>query len=366
MEKSLTILICVRCLSEGGAERVASLWANGFAERGYKVVLVTFRNNQIKYDINPQINHINIDSSKRHLLGQIDVTKKLRGVIKAIKPDIIIPVMHPIGLWVKISARGMGIPVVFTDHNAYEWPKEAQKRLPTFHRFHKLYTNRIFDKVTVLSSADVNYLGEKGKNVIHLPNPLSLQVCDTVPPKKKILFACGRLDGWYVKGFDILINAWGKIANRFPEWRLLIAGEGSNSSNDYLQSIANKYKLGTQISFLGFVDVEPIYKESSIFVLSSRYEGFGMVLIEAMSQGCACIACDWRGRQKEIIPNDDFGLICPPSDIVLLSNSIERLIEDSDLRQLIQKNSLIRAQNYELPKIIDRWEDIFKSVGIQF
>jgi GalNAc-alpha-(1->4)-GalNAc-alpha-(1->3)-diNAcBac-PP-undecaprenol alpha-1,4-N-acetyl-D-galactosaminyltransferase len=93
-------------------------------------------------------------------------------------------------------------------------------------------------------------------------------------------------------------------------------------------------------------------------VLSSRYEGFGLVLIEAMSQGCACVACDYKGRQGEIITNDKDGLLCEPESVDALAHSMEKLMMDNEYRKTVQMNAINRAGFYCVDHIISLWEQL--------
>ena len=106
----------------------------------------------------------------------------------------------------------------------------------------------------------------------------------------------------------------------------------------------------------------PIYQRSSIFVLSSRYEGFGLVLIEAMSQGCACVACDYKGRQSEIFEDGKDGIVCFPESVDDLKNSIEKMISDKELREKYQNRAIERAEYYSIDHTMDRWERLLQKV----
>ena len=96
--------------------------------------------------------------------------------------------------------------------------------------------------------------------------------------------------------------------------------------------------------------------------MSSRYEGFGLVLIEAMSQGCACIACDYKGRQCEIIQNDSQGLCCEPDDVDALAEAMRKMITDDEYRESIRNNAVERSKYYSLDNIMGKWEDLLSKV----
>ena len=110
------------------------------------------------------------------------------------------------------------------------------------------------------------------------------------------------------------------------------------------------------------MDFLKLYQKASIFVLSSRYEGFGLVLIEAMSQGCACIACDYKGRQREIIQNDSQGLCCEPDDVDALAEAMRKMMTDDQYRESVRKNAVERSKYYSLENTIQRWEKLLDKV----
>ena len=105
-----------------------------------------------------------------------------------------------------------------------------------------------------------------------------------------------------------------------------------------------------------------MFRESEIFVLSSRYEGFGNVLLEAMSQGCACIACDYKGRQREIIRNETEGLCIEPEDVEQLAKAILRMITDEVYRNSVRINGISCSKDHDVSIIADRWLNMFEEI----
>lgn len=363
----MRITILTPSLTNGGAERVATLWAKGFVDRGEQVSVVLNTDEQrVSYQLPEEIRVYNIYKRERRIMKELGIgmVHRLRKVLIESKPDIIICVLS---FWVQLAWRaswGMNIPIIDTEHNAFERPKEA----PMYwrERINKFVFSKLASHITVLTKADYNIISKCRKNVSVLPNPLPYKSADVVPMKERLILACGRMEVWYTKGFDLLIEAWGKIAMKHPEWCLTIAGSGPKSDIQYLNCLAKKCNLvgGVNISFVGWQeDMLSLYQRASVFVLSSRFEGFGMVLTEAMSQGCACIAADYKGRQKEIVSSGKDGVIIPPNSSEALAVALEELINNESLRIKLQKAAITRSRDFSIENIMSRWYDIFQRMG---
>lgn len=360
----MKLLIVSPTLNHGGAERVATLWAEGFRKRGYEVFFVANIEDETAYSISDEVLPLTPKRGYK-LIRYIKSLFLLRSYYKKYQPDVIIGVMYACSLLAKIAGCGFNIPIINTEHSSFERPQNAP--FGKIDRFAKFYLNYLYDGTTILTEADYQIVGKRFRNVFVLPNPTFLIPLEDVPHKENILLAAGRLDGWYVKGFDVLIRAWANVVSSLKlqvsseGWRLQIAGTGSEESLEYLKQLCKENGVEETVDFLGFrTDIEELYKQSEIFVLSSRYEGFGMALIEAMSQGCACIACDYRGRQKEIISDDGMGLCCEPNSVEALANSIRKMIEDDWYRKRAQLNAVLRSRDYTIEKIVNRWDEILK------
>jgi len=412
----MKIFIVQSHLGGGGAERVGVLLANGFASHGHQVIVAT--------DLTVNQNYIPLANVKlfniitRHwsvILKWLYAIKELRAILKKERPDVIIGIMQLCSLVSFMASFRLHIPVVMTEHYAFERPGKGLTRLETFSKF---YINRLYALVTVLTNADKSLIGNKLKRVVVVNNPLSFPPVMKVPKKENVVLAVGRLDGWYVKGFDVLIRAWalvngqlkidnGQLSSTGESWKLQIAGAGSEKSLNYLKQLCKENGVEDSVEFLGFrKDVEKLYQDASIFVLSSRYEGFGLVLIEAMSQGCACVACDYKGRQREIIsptPTSSFsdglrkrpvaerprregepsiesqslgtrnskpetrnykvevcenGILCEPDDVESLAAGIQKMMTDDEYREYVRKYAIERSDYYNLDNTMERWESL--------
>ena len=362
----------VHNLTGGGAERVAALWATGFIQRGYKVgmVLNCKKNTPVTYAVPDSVKmynlvgneHIAWVANKLHRRLHIDqyYIRRLRMALKDFQPDIVIGVLQPWAEWARKASAGMNIKIINTEHNSFERPESAP--MSSSERKEKFEWNKRYEQVTVLTQAD-KYLVERHlDNVTVLPNPLAFEPVKIIPQKEKIILASGRFEAGHYKGFDLLIKAFGMTSN---DWSLQIAGEGKPKHIAKYKALAKECGVGDRVQFLGYLDNPlQIYQRSSIFVLSSRYEGFGMVLIEAMSQGCAPIACDYKGRQREIITTDEEGIICPVDDVETLAKAIDKMILDEEYRHRVQANAIERSKYYLLENIMERWEKIFQRISL--
>ena len=377
----MKIIVVVSRLCYGGAEHVGVLLANGLVMYGHKVIVASNTYKGITYSVDDNVEICGIFSNTRNRLRKwAEATICLRKVIKREHADVIVGIAETCSLIAKMACLGMRIPVVYTAHNSFERPSSAP--MSKWNRFAKFKLGHMYSCVTVLTEADKSYIGKRLERVSVMPNPLELSPVKVIPDKERVILAAGRLDAWHVKGFDVLIKAFSKLVQglRFKVqgpmqpsseelivksggWKLQIAGTGSEKNLNYLKQLCKENGVEDYVEFLGFQkDIEKLYQKASIFVLSSRYEGFGLVLIEAMSQGCACIACDYKGRQREIIQNDSQGLCCEPDNVNALAEAMRKMITDDDYRESVRKNAVERSKYYSLENTIQRWEKLLDKV----
>lgn len=348
-------------ISGGGAERVTCLLSGKMVEKGFDVSLMTNLFKPFAYDFDERVKKIPLFITKKQShskLSLLHMIRNTRTMIKCEKPDVIIGVMPLMNFVAVVAAFGLKTKIIASDHTSFE------RKLPLHIKFIRNYVYRLAEHVTVLTQADYNVIGNKLKRKSVMPNPLAYPcVNDLGANRKRNILAVGRLDDWRVKGFDILIKAWASIADRYPDWVLDIAGGGRDNSIAELLQIAKEFNVDKRLNLIGFRhDIDAVMRESSIFVLSSRVEGFGMVLIEALSQGCACISFDDRGRQREIITSDKEGIIIEHKDPKLLAEKIELLIHEPALMHDMAQAGVKRAESFNLNAIEDKWEKLIKTI----
>ncbi|MCX4263558.1 MAG: glycosyltransferase [Muribaculaceae bacterium] len=358
----MKIFIHVNALTGGGAEQVVALWATEFAKLNHDVTVIIRNDGRpITYVTSDDVRVIRIGPDKGNKVSKyICRLREARRLMKEMRPDVIIGVLNNATIEAYLASRGLGIPVINTEHNTFDRPASA--KMPLSLKIKKFLINRLYSHVTVLTTADKDIAAKFLKRLSLMPNPLAFEPLSTpeiIDSKEKIVLAVGRIDVWHCKGFDLLIEAWAK--SQHPGWRLKIMGGGHEQSFDYLKGIARRYGVENSIEFTGYT-TKPLkdYQSASIFVLSSRYEGFGLVLIEAMSQGCACISADHKGRQREI--QQDAGIIVDTENAEQIADAITLLVNDDKLRRELQEKAVERSKEYLPHKIAARWDAIFREV----
>src|SRR5690606_20540900 len=181
-----------------------------------------------------------------------------------------------------------------------------------------------------------------------IPNSLPFVAEKTSSLTEKRIIAAGRLT--HQKGFDILIDIYEKVYQQAPDWELNIFGEGED--REHLQEKITRKGLEKYIKLCGSVkNISENYQKSSIFVLSSRWESFGLVLIEAMNHGLPSISFDCDGP-KNIITDGKNGFLIPKFDIKLFSEKLLSLMQDSELRNKIGNKAVESSIEYQEKNII--------------
>ena len=360
----MKIFIVCGSFTGGGAERVGVMLANGFARHGHDVSIVTDVYKSRTYEIDGHIRILPLTPNTNNKLWKwTDAISLLRRHIKKYHPDVSIGIELVCSFVSKVACIGYHIPTIMTEHYAFEFVESETYGILRKHPWLRCLIDRMFSHVTVLTEADRKVIGNKLKKVSVMPNPSTFPQCAGVVGKDTYMLAAGRIGDWHYKGFDILIEAWSLVAEKYPDWKILIAGDGPKENFEYLKGLAKSKNIEDRVAFLGFrKDMLSLYQKASIFILSSRSEGLPMVLIEAMSQGCAPVATGFKGRTKEIITCDDEGLTCNPEDINGLSSIMEKMISDDEYRRRVQNNAIKRSEYYNLDRVISLWEHLFSIV----
>lgn len=363
----MKILFFINSLVGGGAERVLVNLAEEFIKNGHDVT-VAMKDNNVAYHINKNVNlhyarRVKIPLFKllSPLANYLYRFKDTRQVLKSTKPDVII------ASWgcslLQILLLHGKIPVISSEHNTFDRKHNLHDYLNRF------WLNRFVNKVIVLTKYDKAYMAGKLRNTIVIPNPLSFPPISAIDyeqtyDERKDILACGRLNAYEVKGFDTLIQCFALIAPKYPKWNLDIAGTGSDVDFERLRRIAHDYGVGNRVNLIGFhSDIADVMKRHSIFALTSRSEGFGMVITEAMAMGCACISFDLTGPGEIIIDGID-GLLVENQNVNEFARALSYLIDNEDQRREIGLRAITDVSRFDAGRVANKWEKLcLDSIG---
>ena len=219
---------------------------------------------------------------------------------------------------------------------------------------------RRFDRFVVLTEEDKGYWGDMA-NIQVIPNAALFMADRYADMSRKRVIAVGRLD--YQKGFDRLIDAWQIVCSTglFQEWRLDIFGQGE--WKDMLKARIKEYGLQNSLHLNEPTkEIAKEYADSSMLVMSSNYEGFPMVMIEAMACGLPVVTFDFKCGPRDIIKDEENGLIVPDGDIQALADAMMRLMANESLRQTMSVEARKVTETYSEEVVMGKWVELFEGL----
>ena len=343
----MNILFIINHLNAGGAEKILTVVANSFSKKNHKITIAKVSHDESFYVLEKEINILHI-VNKNH--KPLDLIFGIKSTISEIQPDIIISFGTTMNIYSIIASKFSSVPIIVSEHTNFHRAKNEfwRKLRRLFYPF--------TDMLIVLTEYDYNKY-DYVRNVKQIYNPLELSSRHVDIKREKIILAVGRLHK--VKGFDLLLKAFANIDN--SEWRLLILGDGQERSN--LELLAKELKIDQRVSMPGIIkDIELYYKKASIFVLSSRAEGFPGALCEAMGYGCPSIAFNCISGPNEII-NDNFdGILVEPENVKELAKQIKNLQNNPVKRIQFSKNGKKIIERLNTNTITNKWLDHIISI----
>lgn len=360
----LKIDLFISSLTSGGAERVVSLLANKFVDRGHKVRLITFSQLKDAYILDPRVERINYD--KRIYLFNYTSIKCFFFLLgfyfkKKNRPDVICAHMTLMGYPTIPISLIYGIKLIVTEHTNHINSGSFLSSRIVWRLFYPFA-----DAITVLTNFDVPFFKKFNKNTLVITNPCSFEMLkdDQIPgEREKIILSVGSLDRYKEKGFDNLIEIAHKVLPGNPEWKLKIVGDGVHGKK-FLQNKVNELNISNQVIFTGFrSDVIDIMRKSEIFILHSRFEGMPMALLEAMTQKMVCISYNCISGPAEIITNNKNGILIKNQDKMEMVEKLNLLLQDKVLRSFLRENINGSLNKFSINEVVNKWEKLFDEIN---
>ena len=377
----MRLTLIISSLSSGGAERVMSIMANHWAEKGQRITLLTLDDGSEPpfYDLHPQINHypLNLfESTINPIKRVVNALKRhwaLRRAIRESDPQAVLSFLTSTNILTILSTLWLRIPVIVSERTSL-----------THHRVGKAWKflrSWLYPRATclVLQTHDAlaYFSAAVRRKARVIPNPV------TAPPvlpaeqlagprrmhrqaqagggkvkskqKGKTVIAMGRLS--QEKGFDLLLKAFAEISHKHPEWSVVIWGEGGLRSK--LETVRDELGLKGRVSFPGHTR-EPFeeMRQADLFVLSSHYEGFPNVLCEAMACGLPVASFDCPSGPRAIIRDGIDGVLVLPGDVRALAAAMDRLMDDESERKRLAARAPEVVERFGLEKVMGMWEAV--------
>lgn len=365
----------------GGVERVLTLKANYFAEHyGYDItiILTEGKDKPLFYPLSDKIKVVNLDIgfeklwscsfAKKvfiYLSKQYRFKRLLTAELMHIRPNITISLLRrEINFLneIKDGSRKIGeLHVNRSNYRNFEVHDSniIKKFFARFWMRGLVSQLKKLDQFVVLTEEDRNAWPELC-NIKVIPDPLTFTPIQVSSLQKKRLIAVGRYV--YQKGFDLLLQVWSKIERQFPDWELAIFGDGERFEYErQMQELAidsSRCHLNGPTS-----DIQREYINSSLFAFSSRFEGFGMVLVEAMACGLPVVSFSCPCGPQDIIRDGEDGVLVKNGDIDAFANSLSWLMQNPELRVKMAQAGLKNVQRFSIEHIAEQWRSVFESLN---
>jgi GalNAc-alpha-(1->4)-GalNAc-alpha-(1->3)-diNAcBac-PP-undecaprenol alpha-1,4-N-acetyl-D-galactosaminyltransferase len=362
----MKVTLVIYGLTGGGAERVMSIIANYWVNKGWDVTLLMLvpPTTQSFFPLDPriQLKSLDVAGKSANRLAAIGNTWKrvqvLRRAIIASKPDVVISFMNSVNVYTILACLRSKIPVIVSEH-MYPGTNDANK---IWQLIMKL-TYRYADLVTVLTqNALPFYPAKEGYRAIVMPNPVVAPVRSVSEDQllqSPSLIAIGRLH--HQKGFDLLLKAFHKIHAKHPDWQITILGEGSLRSE--LEQLRSQLKLTDSVHLPGLVSNVPEYlNQADLFVMPSRFEGFPMALCEAMAFGLPVLSADCLSGPRDIIEDGVNGVLVQTEDIDALAMGLDKLMSDPAKRKQLADNAPNILDQFGVEQVMNIWQEAINRV----
>lgn len=359
------VYITTELSTPGGIGRVTVEKANYLTKEGHEVSIITETQGNASsfYALDNRVRHIDIDIplDKNKIIKLILRKKRIKAALENLRPDIVVHTLPYAPI--KCSFKYKSILECHFNHDESVLRAKAFGGSLLFAKIRTKYYERTaskFDVFVVLTQQDRELWQMAGlKNVIDIPNMVSFECSETSELKSKHAIAVGRLDAQ--KSFDQLIRIWAVVNKRHGDWNLNIYGKGSDEEK-YRKLIAELNLTDAVHIFSPVKDIKNKYLNSSFLCLTSTFEGFGLVLTEAMACGLPVVSYDTLCGPRDLITDSVNGFLVPYGDEKKYVEAVLKLIENDQLRSNMGKNAKIGIYRLSVDNVMKEWNHLFENL----
>lgn len=359
----------IHSLGSGGAERVTTNLANYWVERGWRITIITLAGReQDFYALHPGVRRVALalaGESRGMAGGVVQNVKRIRAlrrVLRAERPDVALALMTTANVLLAWAAAGLRLRRCGSE-------RVHPPQLPLgrgWESLRRVSYGRL-DAVTALTAKSATWIRAhtRARRVSVIPNavpwPLPEQAqfllpTNFLPDARRVVLAVGRLTPQ--KGFDVLIATFAELAGSFPDWDLVIIGEGEQ--RPALEQAVALTGLRGRVHLPGRAgNLATWYARADLYVMTSRFEGFPNSLAEAMAHGLPAVSFDCDTGPGDIIRHEVDGLLVPAQDTAALNEALGRLMGDAMLRTRLAARAIEVRERFSLNRIAALWEELF-------
>lgn len=343
-----------------GAERMTATIANALAEQGYEVTILSLWDPASCFALHPAVWHEALFMERPSFKRAYTATVAgIRQYLKAHRIEVLVQVDTMLSLFALPAALRLGVRHIAWEHCHFDEDLGRRAR-----RWARRLAARYCTHVVVLTERDRKRWLEAlspHSSVVCIPNPLPFALpVQPAPRTSKTVLAVGRLV--HTKGFDVLLNAWALVTQRMPDWKLIIVGEGEE--RHALEALRDQLGLRTSVILPGaFPDITKAYEHASIFCLSSRYEGFGLVLIEAMAFGLPIVSTACETGPRELLEDNNDAAMVAVDDHRALADALLTLIREPAIAERLAIQGKAKASHFAIESIADQWAAILGATS---
>ena len=355
------VAFALSALQAGGAERVVADLTRAVVERGWRATILSFDRPgdpiYHSYDPRVQLRRLALPPAGGGLRAAMQTVKRVtaaRKILRSHEFDVVISFLTKINTVMLLAAMGTGVPIIVSERNN----PDRQAANPLW----KMTLNRLYPRaagIVMQTERSLERLPARiRRRATVIANPSRTPPFAPDGALEPTLTAVGRLTEQ--KGFDLLIRAFAGIADRYPEWRLLVWGEGPDRAA--LEQQIRDLNLADRVQLPGNSAIPGSWIESAtVFVLPSRYEGWPNALAEAMGAGLPVVAFDCDFGPSEMIAHGESGLLVAAENIGALAAAISAMIEQPELRQKLGREAIRAMDRFSGETITTRWLQLIKN-----
>ncbi|MDS2387788.1 glycosyltransferase family 4 protein [Streptococcus pneumoniae] len=348
----------------GGAEKVAINMANELSQY-YDVKLLSILLDEdgfINYDINPNVTLINFyKGDLRIRTATLKLTGKLREYIKREKIEVIFSITPLTNTMVRLATLGLNVKIVFCDHHSLEFRDFRSREVQRF------VGAKFFDKIVTLTEEDRIKYSDKYNIPINKVNAIYNWIdeedSENTPFDNKTnkIITVGRFHSQ--KGYDYLAEVAIKVLSQHPDWQWDIYGSGDKLIEQELKRKLEEGYVSSQVNFKENVKgTENIYPNHSIYVMTSRYEGLPLVLLEAQQYNLPIVSFRCPTGPSEIVEDRINGFLIDCYDVDQMSEKLLELMKNDDLRQSFSEHAKDNMDKFDKNKILNQWIELIETI----